>query len=183
MARFSFVMTSHFFAGKHGAQICQAHARASQAPARTQACLLTGENSMIKRTPARPKALPAILEEKRDSRWQLILNHSVCSRLICRFGFFFFLEFSLVSLRQHHYFSQQEGPAQRNLAMSYKKGKGASPSASKTLVRPKNTTLVLSYLRKTKNKPVCSTLLKQKTRKIRRLLPLSTVRSIRNVSP
>lgn len=62
------------------------------------------------------------------------LNDSVCSLVIGLFGFF--PGVLSVSLRQHHYFSQQEGPAQRNIAMPYK-GKGASPSASKTLVRPK----------------------------------------------
>lgn len=93
------------------------------------------ENSMIKHTcPA--KSILSILGESQNSWWQLILNGSVCSHLYFPLWFFSWSSLRL-SLRQHHYFSQQEGPCAAKYCDVLQKGKGASPSASKTLVRPK----------------------------------------------
>ena len=102
-----------------------ASARASiAAPASTQACLQR-ENSMIKRScPVSKSSLHTWRVATLMIATDLLLNDSVSSYLICPSGFF--PGVLSASLRQHHYFSQQEGPAQRNIAMPYKRKRSIS---------------------------------------------------------
>lgn len=100
----------------------QAHAQALPRPQERKP--IFNRKTPWSNTPSRPQVWSPSLESSKAHYGNWILSDSVCSHLICHFGFF--PGVLSVFLRQHHYFSQQEGPAQRNIAVSYKRERSIS---------------------------------------------------------